>query len=152
HLVLTERANGLTRLRVLDVADAHNGPSDHELSLPDPVYTVWVGANAEYDTQTLRYGYTSLVAPTTDVDYDMVTRDATVVKVQPVPDYDASQYASERVWSEQPDGTRVPISVVHRRDVARDGSAPLLLYGYGSYEISIDASFRPSRLSLLDRG
>jgi oligopeptidase B len=152
HLVLTERANGLTRLRVLDVTDAHNGPSDHELSLPDPVYTVWVGANAEYDTRTLRYGYTSLVAPTTDVDYDMETRDATVVKVQPVPGYDASQYASERVWSEQPDGTRVPLSVVYRRDVARDGSAPLLLYGYGSYEISIDASFRPSRLSLLDRG
>ena len=148
HVVLTERFEGLTRLRVMSVAD----DEAHELALPDPVYTVWVGANEEYGSRTLRYGYTSLVAPATDVDYDMDTRAATVVKVQPVHDYDASAYTSARMWVDQPDGARVPVSIVHRKDVPLDGTAPALLYGYGSYEISIDAGFRSSRLSLLDRG
>jgi len=121
--------------------------------MPDPVYSAWVGPNAEFDTATLRYGYTSLVAPTTDVDYDMSTRSATVVKTQPVlGGYDASQYESARLWATAADGARVPISLVHRRGTAIDGSAPALLYGYGSYEISTDPSFRASRLSLLDRG
>lgn len=149
HLVCTERHEGLVRLRVMSVEDG----STHDVAFPDPVYSVWVGANAEYDTATLRYGYTSLVAPVTDVDYDMRTRAATVVKTQPVRGgYDPTVYVSERVWATAPDGARVPISLVRRRDVARDGSAPGLLYGYGSYEHSIDATFRASRLSLLDRG
>ena len=136
--MLTERFEGLTRLRVMSVAN----DEAHELALPDPVYTVWVGANEEYGSRTLRYGYTSLVAPATDVDYDMDTRAATVVKVQPVHDYDASAYTSARMWVDQPDGARVPVSIVHRKDVPLDGTAPALLYGYGSYEISIDAGFR----------
>jgi oligopeptidase B len=149
HLVCTERHEGLVRLRVMSVEDG----STHDVAFPDPVYSVWVGANAEYDTATLRYGYTSLVAPITDVDYDMRTRAATVVKTQPVRGgYDPSDYVSERVWATAPDGARVPISLVRRRDVDRDGTAPGLLYGYGSYEHSIDATFRASRLSLLDRG
>src|SRR5207342_1368874 len=102
---------------------------------------------------TLRYGYTSLVAPVTDVDYDMDARAATIVKTQPVlGGYDATQYVSARLWATATDGTKVPISLVHRRDTAIDGSAPALLYGYGSYEISTDPTFRASRLSLLDRG
>jgi len=149
HLVLTERANGLQRLQVMAVEDG----AMYEIALPDPVYSVWVGANEEYETTTLRYGYTSLVAPLTDVDFEMATRAATIVKTQPVlGGYDATQYTSGREWATAADGTRIPISYVHRRDVPRDGSAPMLLYGYGSYEHSVDAAFRASRLSLLDRG
>ncbi|MGH8978286.1 MAG: S9 family peptidase [Acidimicrobiia bacterium] len=149
HYVLTERCEALTRLAVLRASDLER----HEIAFPDPVYTVWVGANEEFDTSVLRYGYTSLVAPATDVDYDLEQRTANVVKVQPVGGaYDPAAYTSARIWATQADGERVPLSIVHRRDVPRDGTAPALLYGYGSYEISIDATFRPSRLSLLDRG
>jgi oligopeptidase B len=149
HLVLTERVEGLIRLRVTE-PDGHDG---REVAFPDPVYTAWVGPNAEYDSTTLRYGYTSLVAPVTDIDYDLDARTATTVKVQPVRGgYDAANYTSERLWVPGADGTRVPVSLVHRRDVPIDGSAPALLYGYGSYEISMDAAFRASRLSLLDCG
>src|SRR5262249_42745777 len=133
HVVLSERANGLERLRVM--------PSDtgalHEVAMPDPVYSVWVGPNAEYSTATLRYGYTSLVAPVTDVDYDMDSRAATVVKTQPVlGGYDADAYVSARLWATAADGTGVPISLVHRRDTPVDGSAPALLYGYRSVQHS----------------
>jgi oligopeptidase B len=149
HLVLSERSNGLTRLRVMSVDDG----DIHEIVQPDPVYDTWVGANEEYETHTLRYGYTSLVAPPTDVDYDMRARNAVVVKTQPVlGGYDPNEYTSARVWAPSADGTQIPVSVVHRRDTAIDGTAPLLLYGYGSYEHSSEPSFRASRLSLLDRG
>lgn len=149
HLVLSERTNGLERLRVM-----RTGTRDlHEIEMPDPVYSVWVGPNPEFATRTLRYGYTSLVAPVTDVDYDMDDRSSAIVKTQPVlGGYDPTQYVSARLWATAADGTKVPISLVHRRDTPIDGSAPALLYGYGSYEISTDPSFRASRLSLLDRG
>ena len=114
--------------------------------MPDPVYSVWVGPNPEFETRTLRYGYTSLVAPVTDVDYDMASRRAEVVKTQPVlGGYDPAEYVSARLWATATDGTQVPISLVHRRDTPIDGSAPALLYGYGSYEISTEPSFRASR-------
>ncbi|MDQ1433906.1 MAG: oligopeptidase [Actinomycetota bacterium] len=149
HLVLSERTNGLERLRVMHVATGDL----HEIEMPDPVYSVWVGPNPEFATRTLRYGYTSLVAPVTDVDYDMDDRSSAIVKTQPVlGGYDPTQYVSARLWATAADGTKVPISLVHRRDTPIDGSAPALLYGYGSYEISTDPSFRASRLSLLDRG
>ncbi|HVJ97479.1 MAG TPA: S9 family peptidase, partial [Acidimicrobiia bacterium] len=149
HIVLSERTNGLERLRVLNCSN----DEVHTVEMPDPVYSVWVGPNAEYDTRVLRYGYTSLVAPVTDFDYDMTSRVATVVRTQPVlGGYDAAQYASTRLWATAGDGTKIPISVVHRRDTPIDGSAPALIYGYGSYETSTDPSFRSSRLSLLDRG
>ena len=149
HYVLSERANGLERLTVTRI----DSGAVHEIEMPDPVYSAWVGASPEFETSTLRYGYTSLVAPVTDVDYDMNTRAASVVKTQPVlGGYDATQYVSARLWATAADGTRIPISLVHRRDTPIDGSAPALLYGYGSYEISTEPSFRSSRLSLLDRG
>jgi oligopeptidase B len=168
HLVLTERHEGLIRLRVQSVIGDHahdkettaKRPEESgalsrpmDIAVPDPVYTLWVGPNEEFGTNTLRYGYTSLVAPVTDVDYDLATHEAEVVKVQPVRGgYDAAAYTSTRMWVEQADGVRVPMSIVHRKDVPLDGGAPALLYGYGSYEISIDAAFRASRLALLDRG
>jgi oligopeptidase B len=149
HLVLSERANGLERLRVMRV----EGGETHEIAMPDPVYSVGVGPNEEFDTRTLRFGYTSLVAPFTDYDYDLETRNTAIVKQQPVlGGYDAAQYTSERLWATAADGAQIPISVVRRKDTPVDGSAPALLYGYGSYEISIDPVFRSSRLSLLDRG
>jgi len=149
HLVLSERANGLDRLSVMRTEDG----DIHEIAFPDPVFAAWVGPNEEYNVTTLRYGYTSLVAPTADVDYDMNSRAASVVKVQPVPGgYEPSDYESVREWAVAPDGARVPISIVYRRDTPIDGNAPALIYGYGAYEYSSDAVFRSSRLSLLDRG
>ena len=149
HLVLSERAHGLERIRVMNVEDGDT----HEIAMPDPVYSAWVGPNPEFETHTLRLGYTSLVAPVTDLDYDMGARHSETVKTQPVlGGYDPARYVSARLWATAPDGTEVPVSLVHRRDTPIDGTAPALLYGYGSYEISTDPSFRSSRLSLLDRG
>ncbi len=148
HVVLTERSEGLTVLRVLD-------PTTHvsrTLPFADPVYSAGLGSNPEYETDVVRTWYTSLVAPLTDLDHDSRDGRATVVKVQPVRGYEPDAYTSTRAWVEAPDGAKVPLSIVHRREVELDGSAPALLYGYGAYEQSIDATFRPSRLSLLDRG
>jgi len=149
HFVLSERADGLDRLRVVRL----DGETDTVLPASDPVYSMWLGPNPEYDTRTVRYGYTSLVAPVTDLDYDLRTDRSTVVRVQPVlGGYDPDAYTSVRLWATAPDGVRVPISVVHRRDVNLDGHAPALLTGYGAYEHSSDPAFRTSRVSLLDRG
>ncbi len=149
HLVLSERAGGLERLRVHPLLEGE----PHTVDMPDPVYSAWVGSNREFDSTTLRFGYTSLVAPVSSYDYDVAARTATLVKRQPVRGgYVPDAYETHRVWATAPDGTQVPISVVHRRGLARDGRAPLLLYGYGSYEVSIDPTFSAVRLSLLERG
>jgi oligopeptidase B len=147
HLVLSERADGLERLVVRRLAD----DAEHAIDMPEPVYSVGVGANLEFETGTLRFEYTSLVTPASSYDYDVETRDQTLVKRQPVPGYEPELYESERLWATAPDGVRVPVSVVHRRGVARDGTAPAVLYGYGAYEISIDPTFSAARVSLLDR-
>jgi oligopeptidase B len=121
--------------------------------MPEPVYSVGTGANLEYDTNTLRYGYTSLTTPSSAYDYDVTTQEHMLVKRQPVlGGYDPDDFESVREWATAPDGTRVPISLVHRRGLPLDGTAPCLLYGYGSYEISIDPTFSSLRLSLLQRG
>jgi oligopeptidase B len=148
HLVLSERSEALERIRIVRLADG----VEHELEMSEEVYAAWVGANLEFDTTTLRYVYTSLVAPVTELDYDIDARSSTVVKQQPVADYDPSEFETHRLWATAPDGVRVPISLVRRRGEARDGSTPLLLYGYGSYEHSIDANFSVARLSLMQRG
>lgn len=149
HLVLTERADGLDRIRVMRLDDE----TVTTLPASDPVFGMWLGPNPEYDARVIRYGYTSLVAPVTDLDYDPTSGSSTVVRVQPIlGGYDSNAYTSARVWAEALDGTRVPISVVHRRDVVLDGRAPALLAGYGAYEHSSDPVFRASRVSLLDRG
>ncbi len=151
HLVVSERADGLERLRVLRLGDGAD-PEEHLVAMPDEVYSAWLGANPEFDTTVVRYGYTSLVVPRSDIDYDLDARTATTVKVQPVEGYDADEFETHRLWATAPDGIRVPISVVHRNGLALDGSAPLLLYGYGSYEVSIDPVFSSTRVSLLERG
>ncbi len=152
HLVLSERAQGLERLRLVRLGpDGAATPSD-PLPMPDEVYSVWTEGNPEFDTTRVRYHYTSLVHPTSVFHHDVATDTTTLVRRQPVPGYEPDRYESHREWATAPDGVRVPISIVHRRDVALDGSAPMLLYGYGSYEVSIDPTFSASRVSLLDRG
>jgi oligopeptidase B len=149
HLVLFERAEALRRIRVMRLADG----DIHTIEQPEPVYTAGGGANPEFDSTTLRFGYTSMVTPQSVFDYDIAARTRELVKQQPVlGGYDPAQYVSERIWATAADGERVPISLVHRRDVALDGTAPCLLYGYGSYEHSIDPGFSSLRLNLLDRG
>ena len=149
HLVLEERADALTRLRVMRLADG----DIHEIALPDPVYTVELGTNLEFGVGHVQVHYTSLVRPSTAYDYDLEAQTLTLVKQQPVlGGFDPADYTSARLWATAPDGTRVPISVVHRVDAPPDGTRPCLLYGYGAYEISIDPTFSTARLSVLDRG
>ncbi|HEV7888671.1 MAG TPA: S9 family peptidase [Acidimicrobiales bacterium] len=150
-VVLWERAGGLRRIRVLPWDD---GPGRaEEIDQPEPVYTVGPGANLEFDTDTLRFSYQSMVTPPSVFDFDMAARTRELKKQQPVlGGYDPSHYETVRLWATAPDGEQVPMSVVYRRDTARDGSAPAVLYGYGSYEASMEPTFSSLRLSLLDRG
>ncbi len=149
HLVVEERDRGLTRIRVQNLKRGQT----HLVEFPKPVYTASLGANAEYDTQLLRFAYTSLVTPNSVFDYDMETRERELKKQQEVlGGYDPSKYQSERVYASAPDGVKVPISLVYKRELVRNGSAPMLLYGYGAYGISTDPAFGSDRLSLLDRG
>jgi oligopeptidase B len=149
HVVVHLRQDALTGLRVLRVADGET----HDIAFPEPVYTVDPGANAEFDAATFRLSYTSLVTPNSVYDYDLDARTLTLKKRQPVlGGYDPDAYESSRAWATAPDGTDVPVSIVHRKGVVLDGSAPALLYGYGAYETSVDPWFSPARLSLLERG
>ncbi|MGA7987870.1 MAG: S9 family peptidase [Candidatus Dormiibacterota bacterium] len=149
HAVLFERAHGLREITVMRLRDGHR----HTVIQPETVYAASPGPNLEWDTDTLRFTYASLVTPTSAIDYGMDSRERTIVKMEPVlGGYDPSKYVTGRLWARADDGTEVPISYVHRRDVALDGSAPALLYGYGSYEYCIDPGFDSERLSLLDRG
>jgi oligopeptidase B len=155
HLVISQRADGLEQLRVLPLGGSDGGEpvGDRIVAMPEPVYSVWVAENPNFVTDTLRYGYTSLVLPTSAYDESLTEGGSTLVKRTPVlGGYDPERYTSARIWATAGDGTQVPISVVHRTDVALDGTAPAVLYGYGSYEHSIDPAFSSVRLSLLDRG
>jgi oligopeptidase B len=148
HVVLGQRSDGLQRLEVLDCATGNL----HVVEQPDPAYTAFPGSDPNFDSSVMRFFYTSLTAPFSAVDYDMRTRERTVVKEQPVRGgYDRADYVTERLWAVAPDGVRVPISIVHKRGLALDGSSPALLTGYGAYEISTDPMFDPARLSMLDR-
>jgi oligopeptidase B len=147
--VLSERENGLTRLRVTDFKSG----ASHYLDFPEPVYFATVGTNRVYETDKLRFNYTSLITPNSIFDYDMRTKKRELMKQDEVlGGYDPKLYASERIYARAADGTQVPISLVYKKDLKRDGQRPLLLYGYGSYGISTDPTFRANRLSLLDRG
>ena len=148
YAVLGQRSDGLQRLEVLESSSGDL----HVVGQPDAAYTAYPGSDPNYDGQVMRFFYTSLTAPWSAVDYDMTTRTRTVVKEQPVRgSYRREDYATERAWAVAADGSRVPVSLVYRRDLWREG-APLLLNGYGAYEQSNDPMFDPARLSLLDRG
>jgi oligopeptidase B len=155
HLVLFEREGGLPYLRIVDLtADAPNAlASSHRIEFAEPAYNASMGENPEFGASHVRFQYESFVTPRSIFDYDVGTRERSLRKQQPViGGYDPSQYVSDRLHATASDGTRVPLSIVHRRDTPRDGSAPLLLYGYGSYGISVPVNFSSNRLSLLDRG
>ena len=148
-IVLNERKDGLVKLRVRSLKDQ----SEHYIDFGEAAYSANFGANPEYNSTSLRYGYTSLVTPSSTYDYDMVTRAKTLKKQQEVlGGYDQKEYVTERLYATAKDGTKVPISLVYKKGIKKDGKAPLLLYGYGSYGASMDASFGSTRLSLLNRG
>lgn len=155
HLVLLERENGLPYLRIADLTSPAGDllSTSHRIPFAEPAYNAALDDNPEFATQHVRYNYESFITPRSVYDYDFITQQSTLRKRQPVLGaYDGSQYVSERLHATASDGTRFPISLVHRRDTPRDGSAPALLYGYGSYGISIPVGFNSNRLSLLDRG
>jgi oligopeptidase B len=149
HLVLEERARGLTQIRVMPWA----GGADHYLEFAEPAYRAHLGMNPELDTATLRFDYTSMKTPLTIYDYDMNSRQRTLRKQEEVlGGFDADNYVTERLYARAADGTEIPLSIVYRSGLKRDGQNPLLLYGYGAYGFSVDAAFASPRLSLLDRG
>jgi oligopeptidase B len=154
HLVIEERDRGLIQLRIQSFSNGSftNGKV-HYIEFPEPAYNVSLTGNAEFVTPLLRFSYTSLVTPHSVFDYHMDTGVWELRKQQPVlGGYDPGQYASERVFATAPDGVLVPVSLVYRKGLRRDGTAPLLLYGYGAYGLSSDPSFSSNRLSLIDRG
>lgn len=148
RIVLAGRHEGLASLTILDP-----GGGSRRIGFDEEVYSVGLGRNLEYDTDTLRISYQSFVTAPRVLDVDLATGAQTLVKETPVPGgYEPSGYTARREWATSPDGTAVPISIVHRADLDRDRPAPLLLYGYGAYEASLDPWFSPARVSLLDRG
>lgn len=147
-LAVSERSGGLSRIRV----QRWDGEPFH-LAADDPTYTMYLGSNPELHSNRLRYGYTSLTTPSTVYEYDLDTGERQVLKRETVVgDFDPECYRSEFIWVTARDGERVPVSVVYRKDTRIDGTAPLYLYAYGSYGLSMDPAFSSEHLSLLDRG
>jgi len=148
-LVVAERKDGLTQLRIM----SWDGEDDHYLEFGEPAYLAYVQVNRTMDSHVLRYGFTSMKTPNSVFDYDMNTREKELLKQDEVlGEFSSENYVTERLYAVARDGTRVPVSIVYRSGTPTDGSSPLLLYGYGSYGMSMDATFNSSRLSLLDRG
>jgi oligopeptidase B len=155
HLVLSEREEGLPYLRIVDLTSETPSAleSSHRIEFAEPAYNASFGTNPEFETNHIRFQYESFITPRSVYDYDVASRNRILRKQQPVlGGYDHALYVSERMHVTASDGARIPVSVVYRRDTSRDASAPLLLYGYGSYGISIPVGFSSNRLGLLDRG
>ena len=149
HVVVSERRGGLRQLRVTDLTTG----TSHDIVFPEAAYGVYPSSNVEFDTRTLRFQYSSLVTPSSVYDYDMGTRERTLLKQQEIPSgYDASLYEVRRLMAPARDGVRVPVSVLLRRGAPLDGSSPLLLYAYGSYGATMEPTFNANVLSLVDRG
>lgn len=149
HLMVYERQAGLPQVRVCQLSTG----AEHYISFPEPTYEVYEGANPEFQTDTLRFSYTSLVTPLSVFDYQLNTQERELKKETPVlGGYDRSQYISERVQAIAPDGTAIPLSLVYKKGIEKTGVNPLLMTGYGSYGSSYPDSFSSNRLSLLNRG
>ncbi len=149
HLVLSEREHGLPQIRIQNLTTKET----HRVKMPEAAYTVMPTPPPDFNTNVLRYTYESFVTPSSVFDYDMDTRKATLLKqTEVLGDFDPKRYVTERLWVKAADGVQVPVSVVYRRDVKKDGTAPIHLTGYGAYGISSDVRFSSMRLSLLDRG
>ena len=158
HAVVSLRRGGLTGLHVMSRDAAGNLGEGSDVAFDEPLYVVYAPGESEFETATIRVGYASLLTPDSIYDYHLTTRELILLKRTPVLDdprfgsYQPDNYIQERGWATAADGTQVPLSIVRRADIPLDGSAPALLYGYGSYEASMDPGFAVSRLSLLDRG
>jgi oligopeptidase B len=149
YLVVQERKEGLNQIRVI----RWDNKSEYYVEFQDPTYAAGVGANPEFETDVLRYGYSSLTTPASTYDFNMTNKDRVLMKQQEIiGGHDPSQYNSERLYAKATDGTMVPISLVYKKGTQLDGSAPTLLYAYGSYGSNTDAGFSSARLSLLNRG
>lgn len=149
YLVLSEKKNGLTQLRIMDWEQA----TDHYLPFDEETYSAWLSVNPEFDSEWLRFGYTSLTTPVTTYDYHMATHEKLLLKRDPVlGDFDPSHYEAKRLYATAPDGVSVPISLVYRKGIPLNGKNPAWITGYGSYGSSYDPNFSTVRLSLLDRG
>jgi len=148
HAALYERGNAVRRVRVLDFATGQTYP----VEFPEEVSTFQRATNPEYDTDLVRFSYTSPTTPLTVYDFDMKRRTRTLKKRTDVPNYRADRYATDRTWALAQDGARVPVSLLYRKPLVRDGSRPMLLYAYGSYGASTDPSFNSNIFSLVDRG
>ena len=149
-LVVTERSNGLNTIRIMP----WSGEGAYYLPFESETYTAYTSTNVDFDTDILRYGYQSMATPASIIDFNMKTLEKQIMKEQEVlgGKFDKNNYTEERVWAIAQDGTKVPISMVYRKELKKDGSNPLLQYAYGSYGYSMDATFSSTRLSLLDRG
>lgn len=159
NVVVAERFNGLTQIRVIERAtnkDKTNATvleDSNLVNFQDATYMVSLGGTPNYNSPNFRYSYQSMVQPSTVFDYNFKSKKSETKKIQEVPTFNSQLYFSERVWVKANDGTRIPISLVYRKDkFKKDGSNPLFVYGYGSYGLSMDAYFRSSAISLLDRG
>lgn len=150
HLIIEQRQQGLTQLRILDRQNLQG--AGRLVSFPDPTYTTSLGSNLEYKTDRVRLIYSSLVQPQTWYDYNLNTEKLETVKVSEVPNYDASKYECARIWSTAQDGTRVPMSVLGPRGFQSSGPKPTLVYAYGSYGLNVEPNFRSNIFSLIDRG
>lgn len=150
YLVLSERNNGLYQIRII----RWDGTEDYHLPFASETYTAGTGSNPDFDTEFLRYVYNSMTTPTSVIDFNMRTKEKFVKKEQEVldPNFDKENYVSERLWATARDGVKVPISLVYKKGIERNGKNPLLQYGYGSYGHTVSPGFSTTRLSLLDRG
>jgi oligopeptidase B len=150
YAVVSEVENGLEYLRVIDLKGKK---ASYRMATPEEVYTMAMGINPEFDTPSIRYTYASMITPSSTFEYDLGKRKSTLLKQQEIPSgYDKSQYETKRLWAVARDGVKVPLSIVWKKGTPLDGSAPMLLYAYGSYGFSMTPNFGTSRLSLLDRG
>jgi len=150
YLVVEERSNGLNKIQIRP----WNGKGEYYLPFESETYTAYTTTNVDFDTEILRYGYQSMATPSSVIDFNMSTQEKKVLKEQEVlgGKFDKNNYIEERVWATATDGTKVPISMVYRKGIKKDGKNPLLLYAYGSYGATMDPYFSSTRLSLLDRG
>lgn len=148
--VVSELENGLEYLRVID---GKTRRASMRIATPESVYTMGLSSNPEYNTTTVRYGYSSMITPQSTYEFDLKTRKSTLLKQQEIPSgYDKSKYETTRLWATARDGVKVPISVMMKKGTKLDGKAPMLLYAYGSYGASMTPNFSTARLSLVDRG
>jgi oligopeptidase B len=149
HLVRLERANALPSIVIRDL----NNGDEHAIAFDEAAYSLDTMGGYEFDTTNLRFSYSSMTTPSEVYDYDMATRTRILRKRQEIPSgHNPADYVTTRIMARSHDGAEVPVSILHRKDLARDGHAPLLLYGYGSYGMAMPASFSANRLSLVDRG